>query len=91
MQKIYNLRLVLIHPRFHFRGPSCSKGIRHPDNNEDHIKDDKRRDEERNASKTPTFERLQQHGPMPTKTIDQIRGCHRERGWNRQINMLENG
>jgi phosphoribosylanthranilate isomerase len=26
------------------------------------------------ASKTPTFERLQQHGPMPTKTIDQIRG-----------------
>ena len=43
------------------------------------------------ASKTPTFERLQQHGPMPTKTIDQIRGCHRERGWNRQINMLENG
>jgi hypothetical protein len=37
------------------------------------------------ASKTPTFERLQQHGPMPTKTIDQIRGCHRERGWNRQI------
>jgi len=25
------------------------------------------------ASKRPTFDRLQQHGPMPTKTIDQMR------------------
>ena len=55
MQTIYNLRLVLIDPRFHFRGPSCSKGIRHPDNNEDHIKDDKRRDEERNCQQDTNF------------------------------------
>ena len=81
MQTIYNMRLVLIDPCFHFRGPSCSKGIRHPDNNEDHIKDDKRRDEERNCpARHQLLKDYKQHGPMPTKTIDQIRGCHREKG-----------
>jgi hypothetical protein len=32
-----------------------SKGIRHPDNNEDHVKDDKRRDEERNCQQDTNF------------------------------------
>ena len=66
MQTIYNLRLVLI-------DQAAAKAFEFQTTMKTILKMTKEEMKREITNKRPTVDRLQYHGPMPTKTIDQIR------------------